>query len=91
MVTVAQHGGLPTTKIWRQHMGSVRKAPAKYIDPLDPIPVGEVQETDWAEWEDSVAFQDSVMGVLPEELQPSQPAESNELLDIFSSVKRTDA
>lgn len=75
-------------------MGSVRKAPPKYIDPLDPIPVGEVQETDWAEWEDSVAFQDSVMGVLPEEPQPAkQPrsAETKELLDIFSSVKRTDA
>lgn len=27
----------------------------------DPIPVGDVAETDWGEWDDSVAFQDSRM------------------------------
>lgn len=37
----------------------------KRSDPFEPIPAGEVtegnEESDWAAWEDSVAFQDSMM------------------------------
>lgn len=52
----------------------------------EPIPVGEVQELDWADWADSVGFQDSK----PVDFQstdklPIAPVE-NEFPDIFASV-----
>jgi hypothetical protein len=41
-----------------------KPAPKKF-DSFEPIPAGEVtegnEESDWAAWEDSVAFQDSLM------------------------------
>lgn len=44
-------------------MYRLKKAIRKYFDPLEPIPVGDViegnAESDWNEWEQSVAFQDS--------------------------------
>lgn len=32
-------------------------------DPVPPLPVGEVQDADWRDWDDSVAFQDSRMPI----------------------------
>jgi hypothetical protein len=44
------------------------KPPPKKFDSFEPIPAGEVtegnEESDWAAWEDSVAFQDSLMPTL---------------------------
>ena len=71
-------------------MSFFRKAPKKLVDPLEPIPVGEVQESDWAEWEDSVAFQDSLMGLPDTVKQPLTP-EPEDMLDIFVKVKKKDA
>jgi hypothetical protein len=72
-------------------MDFFRKAPKKVIDPLEPIPVGEVQESDWAEWEDSVAFQDSLMGSLPDTVKQPLTSEPEDMLDIFANVKKNDA
>jgi hypothetical protein len=58
----------------------------RVVDPLEPIPVGVVEEADWADWEDSVGFQDSQ----PVEFQntdklPLVPAEG-EFVDVFACV-----
>ena len=66
-------------------MNYSRKVPRKYQEPMEPIPVGEVQESDWAAWEDSVAFQDSLLSGLADSPQPEAPS------DAFSSVKKHDA
>jgi hypothetical protein len=60
----------------------------RVIDPFEPIPVGEVQESDWAAWADSVGFQDSV----PADFQvtdklPITPAEADSI-DVFASVNK---
>lgn len=58
------------------------------IDPHEPIPVGEVEESDWAAWADSVGFQDSQpMDFQITEKLPITPAEGN-LIDVFASVTR---
>jgi hypothetical protein len=66
------------------------KKPVKkrLIDPLEPIPVGEVQESDWDAWADSVAFQDSQpMDFQVTDKLPITPSEGN-LIDVFASVTR---
>lgn len=68
-----------------------RKVPKKVIDPLEPIPVGEVQEADWAEWEDSVAFQDSQIGSFPDTTKQPLVPETDDMLDIFARVTKKDA
>ncbi|WP_342619197.1 hypothetical protein [Rhodoferax sp. GW822-FHT02A01] len=72
-------------------MDFFRKAPKKIIDPLEPIPVGEVQESDWAEWEDSVAFQDSLIGGFPDTTKQPLTPETEDMLDIFANVKKKDS
>lgn len=57
-------------------------------DDFEPIPVAEAQETDWAEWEDSIAFQAQEAGHFQTtEKMPLAPAES-ELTDAFASVTK---
>ena len=53
---------------------------------IEPIPVGEVEESNWAAWADSVGFQDSE----PSDFQitdklPITPEES-ESIDVFACV-----
>jgi hypothetical protein len=68
-----------------------RRNSEKNGDSLEPLPVGEVQESDWAEWEDSVAFQDSQTGGFADSVQPTAEPPSEEQADAFSSVKKHDA
>jgi hypothetical protein len=64
----------------------------------DTTPLPEViegnQESDWALWEDSVAFQDSQMPSSFSELEPAgasdEPA-GNEEIDPFATVRRRGA
>lgn len=58
----------------------------RIVDHIEPIPVGEVKEADWADWQDSVGFQDSQ----PVDFQstdklPIVPVEGD-FLDAFASV-----
>lgn len=60
-------------------------SPKPATDNFDPIPVAEVTESTWNEWEDSVAFQNSQMSDhidLSGDL--TQPAD----LDPFASVSK---
>ena len=60
----------------------------RLIDQHEPIPVGEVEESDWAAWADSVGFQDSQpMDFQTTEKLPIAPAEGN-LIDVFACVTR---
>lgn len=70
-------------------MDFFRKPPKKSrVDPFEPIPVGETQESDWATWEDSVAFQDSQGGDFREtEPLPLTP-EIDAPVDAFGSVTK---
>lgn len=75
-----------------------KKTVKKYIDPLEPIPVGQVvegnAESDWSDWEDSVAFQDSQMSefhvpTVPMPLQATvQTTENDPSDDAYASVTR---
>jgi hypothetical protein len=57
------------------------------IDPLEPIPVGETKDVDWAEWEDSVGFQDDQASDNAETVkQPISPADGH-FMDAFMSVR----
>ena len=70
-------------------MSTVKRSPErKYVDPLDPIPVPEAKETDWAEWEDSVAFQDSqINDYQATEKMPLTPEDVHGI-DAFATVTR---
>lgn len=57
-------------------------------DDFAPIPVAEVQETDWAEWEDSVAFQDQQPVAFQITEKMPLPAEESDYQDAFESVTR---
>ena len=37
-----------------------KPAKKRVIDPLEPIPVGEVEESDWATWADTMGFQETL-------------------------------
>jgi hypothetical protein len=72
-----------------------RKKPA--VPPPQPVPGTEVQETNWAEWEDSIAFQDSGLAdpnAVPKKPEaasaPSAKAEPDPqpFIDPFASVTR---
>jgi hypothetical protein len=58
------------------------------IDSVEPIPVGEAVESDWATWADSVGFQDSQ----PTDFQMTDKQAitpiDGEFLDVFASVTR---
>jgi hypothetical protein len=60
----------------------------RVTNPIEPIPVGNVEESDWAAWADSVGFQDSE----PTDFQitdrlPITPEES-ESIDVFACVTK---
>ena len=58
------------------------------VGPQEPIPVGEVQELDWAEWADSVGYQDSQpMDFQRTDKLPLTPLDSDSA-DAFASVTR---
>jgi hypothetical protein len=60
----------------------------RIIDPQEPIPVGVVEESDWAAWADSVGFQDSQpMDFQATDKLPISRAESDSI-DVFASVTR---
>jgi hypothetical protein len=60
----------------------------RVIDPLEPIPVGEVEESDWATWADTMGFQDSTpMDFQTTDKLPLTLAESDSI-DVFASVGR---
>lgn len=66
--------------------------PRSLQDIFAPIPVAEVAESTWNEWEDSVAFQNS-QGHTPEPAPPESldiPLElpSEHLVDPFASVTK---
>jgi hypothetical protein len=70
-------------------MNFFRKPAAKKrdIDPLEPIPVGEAKDVDWAEWEDSVGFQEDQISDDAETVrQPISPADGH-FMDLFASAK----
>jgi len=55
-------------------------------DDFEPIPVAEAQETDWADWEDSVASQAQAPGDFQStDKMPLAPADADSL-DADSSV-----
>jgi hypothetical protein len=57
-------------------------------DIVEPLPVGVAMDADWADWEDSVAFQESLTGDFRDtEKQPISPPEG-QLIDAFFSVTR---
>ena len=74
------------------------KSGKKTIDPFEPIPTGEVvegnQDSDWAAWEDSVAFQDSQMpefqvtAVLPVVKNSASATPPPAAEDAFASVSK---
>jgi hypothetical protein len=60
----------------------------RVIDPLEPIPVGEVEESDWAAWADSIGFQDSQpMDFQVTDKLPISRAEGD-MIDVFACVTR---
>jgi hypothetical protein len=70
-----------------------KKAPSL----ADPLPVPEVvegnEDSDWALWEDSVAFQDSQMpsdygALTPSAQRESTKAKPSEEMDPFESLRR---
>jgi hypothetical protein len=70
-------------------MNIFRKHPAKKWDigPPEPIPVGETKDVDWAEWEDSVGFQDNQDSDNAETVrQPISPADGH-FIEEFASAK----
>ena len=75
---------------------SVKPVAKSYADRLEPIPIGQVvegnEESDWAEWEASVAFQDSQMpefqNSLPPSKSPVQTPNDEKSQDVFSSVTK---
>ena len=56
--------------------------------PSEPIPVGDVEESDWAAWADSVGFQDSE----PSDFQITDKSpitsEEGESIDVFACVTK---
>jgi hypothetical protein len=65
-----------------------KPAKKRVIDPLEPIPVGEVEESDWATWADTMGFQDSTpMDFQTTDKLPLTPAESDSI-DVFASVTK---
>jgi hypothetical protein len=57
-------------------------------DPVEHIPVGEVVESDWAAWADSVGFKDSQpMDFQITDKLPIAPNEGD-FLDAFASVTK---
>jgi hypothetical protein len=73
-------------------MDFFRRPPKRnVVDPLaapETIPVGDVKETDWAEWEDSVAFQDSQLGFFQDTVKQPLAPEVGDLLDAFAFLKK---
>ena len=75
-----------------------RKSAKPYVDPLEPIPVGQVlegnEESDWAEWEASVAFQDSQMPEFqnscpPPKVRAKKSTDTDsDSIDLFASVTK---
>ena len=64
----------------------------------EPVPLPEVtegnEESDWALWENSVAFQDSQMSSSFDELDPvkqTEPTPGDEDIDPFATVRRRGA
>jgi hypothetical protein len=58
----------------------------RVIDPLEPIPVGVVEESDWAAWADSVGLQDSPHTDFQNTAkQPLSPADG-EFIDVFAGI-----
>jgi hypothetical protein len=70
-------------------MDFFRKTPKKKsVDPHEPIPIGDAQESDWAAWQDSVAFQESLSGDFRDtEKLPLLP-ELDALVDAYASVTK---
>jgi hypothetical protein len=71
------------------NMGTSPKIPTKaFIDPFEPIPVADVEELDWAAWEDSVAFQDS--RIVDDEVAEKSPhtPKVDHPVDAFSAVTK---
>jgi len=68
-----------------------RQTKKRVIDLHDPIPVGETQDSDWAAWEDSVAFQDSQMAGFAETAKMPLTPEDTHGIDVFASVGRNSA
>lgn len=57
----------------------------------EPMPVGEVSDSDWQEWDDSVAFQDSQYpepSVAPLQAPLVSPQTEDEMFDPFTSVHK---
>lgn len=68
-----------------------RRPPKTWRDQFEPIPVAEAQETDWAEWEDSIASQENQPGNFQiTEKMPLTP-EDTAGIDVFASVTKKGA
>jgi hypothetical protein len=60
----------------------------RVAETFEPIPVGEVVESDWATWADSVGFQDSQpMDFQMTDKLAIKPIDG-EFLDVFASVTK---
>ncbi len=65
-----------------------RPPPKTSRDPFEPIPVPEAQESDWAEWVDSITAQESHSGNFEiTEKMPLTPEEADSI-DVFASVTK---
>jgi len=67
---------------------SQRRPPTTSRDEFELIPVPEAQETDWAEWEDSVAFQESQLDAFQVTEKIPLAPDHADLFDPFSSVTK---
>jgi hypothetical protein len=65
-----------------------KQAKRRVFDTFEPIPVGEVVESDWAEWADTVGFQESE----PMDFQSTDKLDIRPMdggfLDVFASVTK---
>lgn len=60
----------------------------RVTDPLEPIPVGETQDSDWAAWEDSVGFQDPPAAAFPDTVKQAISPADGHFIDAFASVRK---
>lgn len=89
---------LATSSAARPRNPSTKTPRARGVDPLDPLPLPQVQEgnldSDWAMWEDSVREQDSqfppqFLDTVPSRFPPSQQEDGGEPdADPFAQVSR---
>jgi len=67
------------------------RAKKKALELLEPIPVGDAQESTWAAWEDSVAFQDSLHADFQDTVRMAITPQDTHDIDVFASVHRRGA